>query len=320
MNAARDNIPLLLAAGRTPITETGHIASRNRPIHWGQESFDQGGMVREFTNGTTSCAPASRSRPIVDRALDIAMSEPRGPVYLTLPREVLTDAATAPRRDTAATARRDGGGAVAGRHRGGRRSDRGRAVPADRDLRARPLAGGVCRARALAEEFALPVVQSEPNDLNLPTNHPMNLGFDMKSMLPRADVVWCSTRRCRGFPRRSSPGRDAKVIHISPDPLATQYPFRDFEADLLVAGTTRGALPHVREACAANSRRDDIEKRRKAVAALREEMLAAAAARWKPPRARTPISTSHIAACLNELKTEDAIIVNELGVPMSQLK
>ena len=30
INAARDNIPVLLAAGRTPITETGHISSRNR--------------------------------------------------------------------------------------------------------------------------------------------------------------------------------------------------------------------------------------------------------------------------------------------------
>src|SRR3982074_1655440 len=47
INAARDNIPLLLAAGRTPLTETGHISSRNRSIHWGQESFDQGGMVGE---------------------------------------------------------------------------------------------------------------------------------------------------------------------------------------------------------------------------------------------------------------------------------
>src|SRR2546430_2576529 len=28
VNAARDNIPLLLAAGRTPLTETGHHASR----------------------------------------------------------------------------------------------------------------------------------------------------------------------------------------------------------------------------------------------------------------------------------------------------
>ena len=48
MNAARDNVPILLAAGRTPLTETGHIGSRNRSIHWGQEAFDQGGMVREF--------------------------------------------------------------------------------------------------------------------------------------------------------------------------------------------------------------------------------------------------------------------------------
>jgi acetolactate synthase-1/2/3 large subunit len=33
-----------------------------------------------------------------------------------------------------------------------------------------------------------------------------------------------------------------------------------------------------------------------------------------------PISTSHIAACLNELKSKDAVIVNELGVPLSQLQ
>src|SRR5262249_59065567 len=37
---------------------------------------------------------------VVDRALDIAMSEPRGPVYLTLPREVLAGPGTKPRRDT----------------------------------------------------------------------------------------------------------------------------------------------------------------------------------------------------------------------------
>src|SRR5262245_25166544 len=48
INAARDNVPVLLAAGRTPLTETGSIASRNRPIHWGQEAFHQGGMLREY--------------------------------------------------------------------------------------------------------------------------------------------------------------------------------------------------------------------------------------------------------------------------------
>src|SRR5262245_33671654 len=37
MNAARDNVPIILGAGRTPLTETGHAASRNRSIHWGQD-------------------------------------------------------------------------------------------------------------------------------------------------------------------------------------------------------------------------------------------------------------------------------------------
>ena len=100
MNAARDNMPLLLAAGRTPITETGHIASRNRSIHWGQEAFDQGGMVREFVKWDYELREGQPVDAVVDRALDIAMSEPRGPVYLTLPREVLADPATRARRST----------------------------------------------------------------------------------------------------------------------------------------------------------------------------------------------------------------------------
>src|SRR5882762_4999234 len=100
MNATRDNIPLLLAAGRTPLTETGHIGSRNRSIHWGQESFDQGGMVREFVKWDYELRDGQPVDAVVDRALDIAMTEPRGPVYLTLPREVLANPATHARRDT----------------------------------------------------------------------------------------------------------------------------------------------------------------------------------------------------------------------------
>src|SRR5712672_1022109 len=100
MNATRDNVPILLAAGRTPLTETGNIASRNRSIHWGQGAFDQGGMVREFVKGDYELRAGQPVDSVVDRALDIAMSEPRGPVYLTLPREVLAAPAVKARRDT----------------------------------------------------------------------------------------------------------------------------------------------------------------------------------------------------------------------------
>src|SRR5437588_4554085 len=100
MNAARDGVPVLLAAGRTPLTETGHVGSRNRSIHWGQEAFDQGGMVREFCKWDYELRTGQPVGAVVDRAVDIAMSEPRGPVYLTLPREVLGNPAIHSRRHT----------------------------------------------------------------------------------------------------------------------------------------------------------------------------------------------------------------------------
>ena len=48
INLSRDRVPLILAAGRTPITEKGAFGSRSRQIHWGQEMFDQAGMLREI--------------------------------------------------------------------------------------------------------------------------------------------------------------------------------------------------------------------------------------------------------------------------------
>jgi acetolactate synthase-1/2/3 large subunit len=53
INAARDNIPLLLAAGRTPLTETGSIASRST----------RAACCANTSNGTTSCAADSRWKP-----------------------------------------------------------------------------------------------------------------------------------------------------------------------------------------------------------------------------------------------------------------
>src|SRR5207342_3837570 len=83
---------------RTPATETGHIASRDISIHWGQESFDQGGMLREYVKWDYELRAGQPVEALVDRALDIAMTEPRGPVYLTLPREVLVSPASHARR------------------------------------------------------------------------------------------------------------------------------------------------------------------------------------------------------------------------------
>ena len=89
INAARDNVPLLLLSGRTPFGEGGRTGARDLPIHWGQEMRDQGAMLRELVKWDYELRQPEQAAELVDRALAIAMSPPMGPVYLSLPREVL---------------------------------------------------------------------------------------------------------------------------------------------------------------------------------------------------------------------------------------
>jgi acetolactate synthase-1/2/3 large subunit len=91
MNARRANVPVLLVAGRNPLSQGGHVGSRSLPIHWGQDAFDQNALVREYTKWDQELRAYQSVDALIDRAIVIAMSEPRGPVYLTLPRELLAD-------------------------------------------------------------------------------------------------------------------------------------------------------------------------------------------------------------------------------------
>ena len=89
LNAARGYVPMLFTAGRTPTNESDLTGHRSLDIHWTQEMYDQAAMTREAVKWDYELRNASQVETIIDRALSIAMSEPKGPVYLSLPREVL---------------------------------------------------------------------------------------------------------------------------------------------------------------------------------------------------------------------------------------
>jgi acetolactate synthase-1/2/3 large subunit len=322
MNAARDNVPTILAAGRTPLTETGHIASRNGHIHWGQESFDQGGMVREFVKWDYELRHGQPVDSVVDRAIDIAMSEPRGPVYMTLPREVLADSAVAPRRATIRAA-----GAVPAQPAPSAIEDAARLIAnAGFPLIVTANAGRNPEAFAnlarLADSYAIPVVQFSPSENNLATDHPMHLGYEPGALLAEADIVLVLDSTVPWIPKSTSLRRGAKIIHVSADPLASRYPFREFEADHLIAGETRAALSMLHHALRELTKGKEtvIENRRTAVAAKREAMLAKRQSILDTARAQTPIHPFWLTTCLNEVKAKNAILVNELGINIGPLE
>src|SRR5438094_973719 len=91
-NAARANVPILFTAGRSPLTEEGLAGARDTYIHWAQEMFDQAGMLREMVKWDYELRNGAQLETVIDRALTLATSPPEGPVYLSLPREVLAEA------------------------------------------------------------------------------------------------------------------------------------------------------------------------------------------------------------------------------------
>ena len=78
-NLSRDRVPLILCAGRTPITEKGAFGSRTRPIHWAQEMFDQAGMVRELVKWDYELRMPSQVGDVVARARGSHDGEPARP-------------------------------------------------------------------------------------------------------------------------------------------------------------------------------------------------------------------------------------------------
>jgi acetolactate synthase-1/2/3 large subunit len=147
----------------------------------------------------------------------------------------------------------------------------------------------------------------------------MNLGFNVGAHLAAADVVVVVESAVPWIPKTTKLRPDAKIVHIGADPLATRFPFREFEADLLITGDATAALTLLRDALA-GAKANGVEVRRQAAATARADMQAAKARLVEQVKNQTPIHPAWLAHCLNALKSPDAIIVNELGLPASQLE
>jgi acetolactate synthase-1/2/3 large subunit len=315
MNASRDNVPILVMAGRTPLTETGDIGSRNVGIHWGQENFDQGGMLREYVKWDYELRDNQPVEKIVNRALDIAMSEPRGPVYLNLPREVLGHTIS---KERTIPKKRPLGNAVM--------------VPTELVIEQavdlilmskKPLivAGAVGqRPNAteilgrFAEQFAIPVVQV--GGPSLLSDHPMNIGFSVGDYLSDADLVLVLESAVPWVPRNVGPNKKAKLIHISPDPQYSKLPYRGFEMDLAISGEPLHSIELIGKALESHSKLNlyDVKNRLETFLKIHDEHIAKKKKLMSEAGSSRPILASWVAACLNKVKADNSIVVTELGI------
>jgi acetolactate synthase-1/2/3 large subunit len=320
INASRTNIPILLTAGRTPITESGAVpAARNNYIHWAQEHFDQGGMLREFVKWDYELRHAEQVETVLDRALAIAKSEPQGPVYVTLPREVLASdfgkqafsaqSTIAPASPPAADPQtlEEAARLLSGAQRpllitanGGRTLETSRAI------------------EQLAMAMAVPVVHYRPRYLALSTEHPMHAGWDPHALLKDADVVLVVDCDVPWIPREGQPRADAKVIHIGTDPLFVRYPLRGFRTDIALTGAVAPTLQALWRAAQKQAvSLKQVEERRQAITRLSAEIRAKARSGFDPMP--SGITGKWLSACMNRLLDPNTILVNEYPTVLEEM-
>ena len=311
-NAARENVPILFTAGRSPLTEQGMEGARDTYIHWAQEMFDQAGMLREMVKWDYELRNGAQLETVIDRALTLAASPPAGPVYLSLPREVLAEklagfAYDQPARRVAASPPAPDEAAIAAAAAMLAKAKHPLIITADagRDPAAVPLLAG------LAERFAIPVVEHRQRYLNLPADHPCHLGYNPAALLDDADAILVIECDVPWTPVRKAPRPDCTVIHIGVDPLFSRYPIRGFAADLAITGATRLVLPRLEAALAPLVTGSAIAERRDRLAARREAMQAGWAKQREETRDLKPLSPIRVSACLAEARDPGSILVNE---------
>jgi acetolactate synthase-1/2/3 large subunit len=173
----------------------------------------------------------------------------------------------------------------------------------------------------LSEALAVPVVEFNPTHANFPSSHPHHLGFDPGPYLGRSDLILVVESDVPWFPSRMQVNPAARVVHAGEDPLFARYPIRTFPMDIALRGdaaTTLAALTAEagRRGLAGSSR---VAARSAAVRAEHEQQRAAWRAAALAARGEAPIDFDWLSRCIGEAAGDDAILVNEYDLRLTQV-
>lgn len=314
-NAQRGRAGIILCAGRAPMTFDGEMeGTRSLSIHWTQEQLDQAGVLRNFTKWDYELRRTENIQHVMQRAFQVASSEPSGPVYLTLPREVLMDRMTEVKLPPAA------------RH--------GSAITPAADPKAieeaaelllnatNPLIitgqsgrnpSTVAALVELAETIGAPVV-SEPVYMNFPSVHPMSAGGSAQPYIEDADVVLTIDQDVPYIPAIGKPNPNARLINIDFDPVKQTIPLWVFPSDLLMHADSAKAVPSLVEAINGKISEADkarIDERFQLIKDRHEKQREEAEQLALSHAQHDQITPQWLSYCINQVVDDDTIILDE---------
>jgi acetolactate synthase I/II/III large subunit len=242
--AWRSGLPVLITAGAAPTAYTGSMpGSREEGAHlWAQQVFDQNAIVRQYTKWDKRLEYQDNPGLIVSRALQVARSEPMGPVYMSFPREIIllpmSGEAKFPTADQLGIPR------APGLDQDSAREIAQKLVKAKNPVCVVSASGKypetVPALVSLCELLGIAVVEAASRHyLSFPMNHPLYQGM---ASLKNADVVLVLEANVPWMPGPDAPPADAWIAVIDHDPAKGRFPTYEFTANLRSGASPLNAI------------------------------------------------------------------------------
>jgi acetolactate synthase-1/2/3 large subunit len=311
-NAQRGRIGVILCSGRVPANlET----SRRNIVHWLQEQFDQSGVLRGYVKWDYELRSCENIHHVVQRAYQVAASEPSGPVYLSLPQDPLTQPMekviipeparyAPPRTPQADAAVLEAAASVLAK--------------AENPLIICGYSGRNPQSMnalvALAETIGARVVDS-PVQINYPTENALYSGFDPNPLVFEADVILAIDSDVPYIPAQARPKAGATIIHIDIDALKENFPLWGFPVDYLIQADSAKAIPILQEMVAGKMSarlQAKARTRSKKVGAEHREMKARSRDLALARKNDAPISPDWLSYCLDQALGQDDLVMAEV--------
>ncbi|PWY89484.1 putative thiamine pyrophosphate enzyme [Aspergillus sclerotioniger CBS 115572] len=227
-NASCGRAPVLIFAGLSPYTIEGEMrGSRTEYIHWIQDVPDQKQIVSQYCRYAAEIRSGKNIKQMVNRALQFATSDPKGPVYLAGAREVMEEEII-PYSLNQSNWVTVSPSALP--------SEGVELIASELAAAKQPLvivgysgreARGVTELVTLANTFkGIRVLDTGGCDLCFPGDHPAYLGmrFGVHDAIKTADFILVADCDVPWIPTLCKPSDSARIIHIDVDPLKQQIP------------------------------------------------------------------------------------------------